>query len=189
MDEADDNLLIKQYLAGDNSSFETLYQRHKDRLYGYLRSLLPWNAAEVDELFQQTWIKAVRSLDSYREQGCFSAWIFRIGRNLLIDRQRKYKFHVPLDSDQCPVEPAAPAEAEPWRNLDGEELAALMKDAFATLPPDQQQVMLMRNDGKSFREIADALQCPLNTALAKMQYGIKKLRTFLSSVDRGGLIQ
>ena len=64
----------------------------------------------------------------------------------------------------------------------------MIEAALATLPPDQKEVFLMRQEEIPFREIAALQRCSINTVLARMQYALKHLRTFLSNVDRGGLI-
>ncbi len=190
MDERSDYELIAGYLAGGDADFEELYERHRRRLYGYLNALLPGEGAEVDDLFQQTWLRAVEQFGKYRDQGCFSAWLFRIGRNLLIDRLRRTRnerMSVALDREDVPEPPAQPG-MEPWRQLDEGELGVAIAGALAALPPEQREVFLLRRENVPFKEIAELQQCSINTALARMQYALKNLRQTLNSVDRGGLL-
>lgn len=191
MEEESDYNLIRQYLAGNQAGFEILYRRHGKRLYGYLNGLLPGDRAEVDDLFQQTWLKVIDSLGQYRDQGCFTAWLFRIGKNQLIDRQRRVKRtrDVILPESEDTPEPGAPAGSEPWRVLDEEELATVLGRALAGLPPEQREVFLLRREERSFKEIAAMQNCSINTVLARMQYALKNLRSKLSEIDRGGLLQ
>ena len=83
---------------------------------------------------------------------------------------------------------AAPG-TEPWRTMDESELGNAIRKAVETLSPDQKEVFLLRQEGVSFKEIAEIQQCSLNTALARMQYALKKLKKQLVSIDQGGLIQ
>ena len=73
MNEPDDMMLIQSYISGDERAFETLYRRHRKQLYGYLCNLLSGNSAEVDEIFEMTWLKVIDKLPGYRDQGKFSA--------------------------------------------------------------------------------------------------------------------
>ncbi len=190
--EITDDELIRQYLAGDSSGFELLYERYKKRLYGYLSSLLPGARSDVDDIFQKTWIKAAQQMDRYRDKGCFTAWLFRIGRNQLIDEQRRKKSRitaVSINDEENPLTPGAPNGYEPWRELDETELHKVLEQAVSTLPTEQQEVFRFRQEGMAFKEIAARQNCPLNTALARMQYALKGLRDFLSSIDKGGLIK
>lgn len=192
VEDSDDYELIRSYLAGDEAAFETLYARHRKRLYGYLNGLMPGRAAEVDEVFQLTWIRVVDQLRNYRDQGCFPAWLFRLARNLMIDRIRRTRndaMMTELDREDVP-EPVAKAGSEPWRKLDESEVGQAIRDAVAELPEEQREVFLMRsNEDMPFREIARLQGCSINTALARMQYALKHLRNRLGSLDKGGLVQ
>ena len=192
MEEYSDYQLICSYLAGSESAFETLYHRHRRVLYAYLNGLLPDRRAEADEVFQLTWIKVVDQLQKYRDQGCFSAWLFRIARNLLIDRIRKKKTDaamLELDREDVPLV-SAPPGSEPWRALDEADLGVVIRAALEELPPEQREVFLMRSHGElPFKEIAKVQQCSINTVLARMQYALKHLRAKLGSLDKGGLVK
>ncbi len=189
--ERSDYELIKDYLEGNDGAFEQLYQRHRKRLYGYLNGMMPWSPAEVDDVFQQTWVRAVARLPKYRDQGYFAAWLFRIGRNLLIDkvrRSRRENGFLELDRDEAP-EIDAPPGTEPWRRLDETELGGLIRQALAKLPEEQREVFLLRREKVAFKEIAEIQNCSINTVLARMQYALKNLRAQLGAVDHGGLLQ
>ncbi|MBQ4337011.1 MAG: sigma-70 family RNA polymerase sigma factor [Lentisphaeria bacterium] len=192
MEDRSDYDLITDYLAGDESAFETLYHRYRKVLYAYVNGLLPGRQAEADEVFQLAWIKVVDQLKNYRDQGCFTAWICRIARNLLIDRVRKNKHianMVELDREDVPPV-SAPAGTEPWRDLDEADLGLAIRNALADLPREQREVFLMRSHGEMpFKEIAKVQQCSINTVLARMQYALKHLRASLGSLDQGGLVK
>ena len=191
MEELEDHELIRRYLAGDETAFETLYARHRKRLYGYLNGLLPGQTAEADEVFQLTWIRVVDQLKNYRDQGCFPAWLFRLARNLLIDRVRRSRregFLTELDREDVPELPAGPG-AEPWRSMDESDLGRAIRAAVAELPDAQREVFLMRSSEEMpFREIARLQGCSINTVLARMQYALKHLRNRLGTLDQGGLL-
>ena len=191
MEELQDNELIRHYLEGDESAFEVLYQRYRTRLFGYLSGLLPYQPAEAEDIYQQTWIKVIAQLPKYQDQGCFAAWLFRIGRNLLIDQIRHQKRQPQMqeiDREDMP-EISAPPGAEPWRGMDEAELGSMIHQSLETLTQEQKEVFLLRQAGIPFKEIARLQQCSLNTALARMQYALKKMKKQLLSIDQGGLIQ
>ena len=83
-----DYQLIKQFLKGNEFAFETLYARYKKSLYGFLNNLIK-NQSDADEIFSDTWIKVIDQLPKYRDDGKFSAWLFRIARNAFYDRCRR----------------------------------------------------------------------------------------------------
>ena len=87
--DMEDRILIRNYLSGDTDSFQILYARHKTLLYNYLNRILNFDRTLADDLFQQTWIRALDHLPGYRDQKQFPAWLLRIAHNLVMDHYRK----------------------------------------------------------------------------------------------------
>ncbi len=175
--------LIQAWLGGDQRAFEELFRRYKRPLYGYLSRMLTHDAMTVDDIFQQLWLRVMKKLPDYREQDRFGAWLFRIGRNLVIDHYRsrgRRPGEVSLEEfDGAEVPGDAPDE--PWRGLDDAALQAAVEEAVEELPPEQKEVFICRRNSLTFREIAEIQACPVNTALARMQYALKFLRKRLDS--------
>jgi RNA polymerase sigma-70 factor (ECF subfamily) len=71
-DETPDIALIHAYSLGDDKAFEVLYHRYRRQLYGFLRNL-SGNPSVADEIFEETWVKVIDKLPSYRDNGKFSA--------------------------------------------------------------------------------------------------------------------
>ena len=84
-DDLTDNGLIKLFLKGDEYAFEVLYRRYRKVLYGFLNNLIR-NPSTTDEIFEETWLKVIAKLDTYKDNGKFTAWLFRIARNTFYDR-------------------------------------------------------------------------------------------------------
>lgn len=182
--------LIKSYLNGNEKSFEELYFRYRKLLYGYLSNLMQGDPAGVDEVFSDCWVKVIDKLPGYRDEGKFSAWLFRMAKNIFIDRIRQShpgRF-VPADDENTPELPDAKTR-DPGEYLGAADIGKVIMTALEMLPPEQKEVFMLREQELSFKEIAELQQCSLNTVLSRMRYAIKSLRTFLSGVDRGGLIK
>lgn len=173
-----DEELIRSYLAGDAESFEILYRRYRNPLYAFLNRLLE-NSATADDLFQQTWLKAIRNFPTYKNQQKFFAWLSMIAHNLAMDhfRQSRRNNEEPLDFQYAESEYTG--GQEPWRQMSDQEFEEALDSAISSLPEDQREVVLLRRNGVSFREIAEIQKCPLNTALGRMNYAMKTLRTRL----------
>ncbi len=188
--EKSDRELIDAYLHGDEHAFETLYFRYRQMLYGYLNNMLRGNQAEADEVFADTWTRVIDKLPSYRDDGKFSAWLFRVAKNIFIDRIRRTRpeSHSALDDENMPELPDDNA-ISPDRMLNASDTGKAIMDALNRLPEEQKEVFLLREQELSFRDIARIQQCSLNTALSRMRYAVKALRDFLSEFDRGGLIK
>ena len=87
-----DNEIIRSYLSGDNSSFELLLNKYKNRVFSFIYSKI--NDRELaDDFFQETFIKVIKTLKKgkYREEGRFLSWVMRIANNLIIDHYRSKK--------------------------------------------------------------------------------------------------
>jgi RNA polymerase sigma-70 factor (ECF subfamily) len=78
---------------------------------------------------------------------------------------------------------------EPAESASNNDLAQVLTQAVRALPEDQREVFLLRQQDLSFKEIAQIQNCPVNTALGRMQYALKNLRKVIQDIDDGGLIQ
>lgn len=189
-DGKSDGELIRSYLHGDERSFEELYFRYRKILYGYLNNLMPQDPAGADEVFAECWTKVINNLSRYRDDGKFSAWLFRMAKNVFIDRIRRShpgRF-VPVDDENVPELPDGKT-VSPDMDLGASDTGRMIMEALNKLPTEQREVFILREQDLSFKEIAEIQQCSLNTALSRMRYAIKSLRIFLSGIDGGGLIK
>ncbi len=171
----EDEILIQNYLAGDAESFDELYARYKKPLYAYLNRLLQ-DRALADDLFQQTWIKVLNRLEKYESKKKFFAWLSMIAHNLAIDHFRRAKNNAELPLEEEAELPDRGGSNEPWRNLHNRELKKALERATGALPGDLREVFLLRQEGISFKEIADIQKCTLNTVLGRMRYALLNLR-------------
>lgn len=175
-----DEELIHAYLNGNCDSFNVLYERYKRPLYAYLNRMLE-NHALADDVFQQAWLRVIRKLGDYENKQKFFAWLTMIARNLAIDQFRKEKnsAELPLDDENIAVsEPVS--HSEPWRNMHNRELAKALQNAADGLADEQKEVFLLRQEGLSFKEIAEVQNCSINTVLGRMQYAVRNLRKQLN---------
>ena len=188
--EADDGALIAAFVRGDERAFEQLYGRYIRQLYGFLNNLIVDNPAEVDEVFEETWLRVLEKLPRYRDEGRFSAWLFRIGRNIFIDRIRKNRnaaAAMELDAEEAP-QVAGPMSMEPDQELELGEVGDVIAQAVERLPVEQREVFLLRQQDLAFKEIAEIQGCSINTVLGRMQYAMKSLRRLILEIDRGGIV-
>ncbi|GAB5539067.1 MAG: sigma-70 family RNA polymerase sigma factor [Salibacteraceae bacterium] len=178
-----DQQLVSKYLAGDESAFEQLVRRHKDRVYGYIRMMVKDHQL-AEDIFQDVFVKAVMTMKKgqYNEEGKFLPWILRISHNLVIDTFRKNKrfptvdggpefdiFNVIKDDDKIADE----AIIEDQINSD-------LRKLIEFLPEDQRQVLKLRHFNEmSFKEIAEDTGVSINTALGRMRYALINLRKLI----------
>lgn len=182
--EIEDQVLIQRYLAGDTEAFPLLYARYRGLLFNYLNGLLSCGNSASDDLFQQTWIRALDNLGKYREQQQFGAWLLRIAHNLVIDHYRKNRSKQQYEAGSLDDEEnhyQTPGKnTEPWRDMSNSELGKAIQEALEELSPDLREVFLLRQEEFSFKEIAEIQHSSINTVLGRMQYALKNLRKHLA---------
>ena len=141
------------------------------------------------QVFQEVWVRAIKNMNRYRQKNLLS-WLFRIAHNLMIDRVRRRKFVVSLDASASEDgvslgERIAGAGLGPDSETGGRELGLRIEAAAAQLPLEQREVFWLRMQADlSFKEIAKIQKCSINTALARMQYAVSKLRKELADEYR-----
>jgi RNA polymerase sigma-70 factor (ECF subfamily) len=178
--------LIARFKDGDGAAFEALLSRHKDPLYSFLVAMVKDEAAASD-IFQETCIKVFRNLENYSEEGKFKPWLFRMASNLAMDHFRRNaalpRFEQVEDfcgDDEHPARETTAQGEEPGEILLSETDKALVAAALDALPPEQKEVVLLREySGLSFKEVAEITNAPLGTVLARMSRAVKKLRKSL----------
>jgi RNA polymerase sigma-70 factor (ECF subfamily) len=172
------------FVKGESDAIEELIRRYKNKVYTYIY-LTVKNQHLAEDLFQDTFIKVVRSLQDgkYSDNGHFLSWMMRIAHNLIIDHYRKEKqlntrsntvnevdlFNSPKFSDEN-IEQV----------MINEQVLKDVRRLVDELPPDQKEIILLRHYiGLSFKEIADQTNVSINTALGRMRYAIINLRRLI----------
>jgi RNA polymerase sigma factor (sigma-70 family) len=175
-----DQVLIKNFLNGDNKSFEELLSRHKNRVFAFIMSKVK-NRDITEDIFQDTFIKVINSLKKgkYNEEGKFLPWMMRISHNLVIDHFRK-------ESKMRKIRPTS--EFDIFDILDDgrknqedlmiqTQVHADLNILIEQLPEDQKEVLKMRYfEDLSFKKISELTGASINTALGRMRYALINLR-------------
>ncbi len=179
-----DNTLVQQFVNGDQSAIETLVTRHKNRVYTYI-VLLVKNQQLAEDIFQDTFIKVIRSLKmgKYTENGKFVSWVLRIAHNLIIDHFRKEKLLSTTSNDDSEFD-LFNSQKFSDENIEDrlvyDQITSDVRKLVDELPDDQRQVIVMRHYmGLSFKEIAEQTDVSINTALGRMRYALINLRKLI----------
>lgn len=192
MDEASDDQLMRAYAAGDAAAFERLYLRHQAALYRFVRRLLGGAAGtQADEVFQDTWLRAVQARHTWQPQGAaFRTWLFTLAHHRAVDCLRKTGRELSVDADgDEPWEPETAAWAD-WPAAkstveDGAFWRAAgqrLLDCLDGLPVAQKTVFLLHHeDGLPVDQLAAALGVGFETAKTRLRYAMAKLRTCMGA--------
>jgi RNA polymerase sigma factor (sigma-70 family) len=176
-----DQELVNKFVSGDMNSLELLINRYRKQVYTYI-FLLVKNQHLAEDIFQDTFIKVIKSLDGgkYQDNGKFLAWVLRIAHNLVIDHYRKERqlnatsredFGLDiLNSNKYAVQPAE-------NYLIDRQIRKDIRNLIDSLPEEQKEVLILRQYCElSFKEIADHTNVSINTALGRMRYALINLR-------------
>jgi RNA polymerase sigma-70 factor (ECF subfamily) len=179
-----DNILIQQYLKGDNESFEILLNKYKQRIYSFIYSKIK-DKDIADDIFQDTFIKVIQTLKkgAYNEKGRFVSWVMRIAHNLIIDHFRKQQ-RMPMYDTYNREQDVFYRLSEPTKNIEDMIIDSQIKTdinaLMLELPKNQYEVLKMRLfQDMSFKEIAERTDVSINTSLGRMRYGLINLRKLI----------
>ncbi|MCH5222307.1 MAG: sigma-70 family RNA polymerase sigma factor [Muribaculaceae bacterium] len=176
-----DEELVAAYAQGNNDAFDALLLRYKSKLFSYIYQMVR-DRDLADDIFQDTFVKAITTIKQgrYNDMGKFSAWLYRIARNLAVDSFRAEKSEYSLSTDDANYDILNRREFSEDTIEDfivdlqiEEDLRRLVDE----LPDVQREVLIMRYyRDLSFKEIADITGVSINTALGRMRYAILNLR-------------
>lgn len=177
-----DSDLITHFLDGNDACFETLLNRHKEKVFTTIIMIVK-DKYVAEDIFQETFIKIVKMMRTgkYTDDGRFAQYAVRIARNMSIDYFRRTKKKPTINGeagenilDQMSF---APTKEE---TIEKKETKETIRELVNELPDEQKEVLLLRHYGDmSFKEISELTQVPINTALGRMRYAIINLRKMI----------
>ena len=176
-----DSVLIDRYKLGNTYSFETLFLRHKQRIFNYINSKI----IDVDvsnDIVQETFIKVFNlvKIGKYNEQGKFLPWVLRISHNLVMDHFRAVKrSKLNYNNNMSKVFSKLYLEESLKENniISDNTLSIVLLDMIDQLPESQKQIVKLRfYENLTFKEIAEINNISINTALGRIRYSINNLR-------------
>lgn len=166
-----DEIIVKEIKNGNKEIFGKLVEKYQDSLFTFIFYSVK-DEGNAKDILQDTFIKALKEIDKYKEEGKFKAWLWIIARNKVMDFYRKGGKTVPLEEE------IIKQDDETSKKALGEIELNHIKSLIENLPPEQKEVILMRQY-LSFKEIASVLNCPLGTVLARLNRAIKKMQKSL----------
>jgi len=176
--------LIQRFIGGEQSCFEQLIHRHKNKVFGYI-GLYIHDKALAEDLFQDTFMKVIQSVRAgrYYDNGKFLSWVMRIAHNLIIDHFRRVKQINTISNDDYDSDlfnSKKMAESTVEDNMIRKQIQKDIRKMINLLPDDQREVVILRHyAGMSFKEIAQITDVSINTALGRMRYALINMRKLM----------
>ena len=172
-----DALLIERYRAGDERAATELVERHAAAVARFVASL--GERDEVDEVVQDTLVRAFGALDGFRAESSFRTWLFTIARRLVLDRRRAgARRRARLSS----AEPDATVEHTALDDVVARETESRVGAAIARLSPTQREVFVLRvTEGRSYKEIAEIAGTTEGAARVHYHNAMRAVKEFLDA--------
>jgi RNA polymerase sigma-70 factor (ECF subfamily) len=176
--------LIQRFIKGEQSCFEQLIHRHKNKVFTYI-SLYIRDQALAEDLFQDTFMKVIQSVKTgkYQDNGKFISWVMRIAHNLIIDHFRRIKQMNTISNDDYESDlfnSKRFADSTIEDDMIKRQIQKDVRTMISLLPEDQREVVILRHySGLSFKEIAEITEVSINTALGRMRYALINMRKIM----------
>ena len=174
MPDPDSNLIARVLVSDDHAAFGELVRHHQSAVRNFLRHLSRGDAALADDLAQETFVRAYRTLRRYQGNSAFLTWLLGIAHNVWRNARRQQRPHVSLDGSEIDASSDGSAQR-------GSELREDLASALKTLSTEEQLALhLGYQQGLSHIEIAELLDWPLGTVKTHLARSKEKLRPLLA---------
>ena len=169
-----DQALVERVQKGDKKAFDILVLKYQQRVMNILSRFVR-DPSEVQDLAQETFIKAYRALATFRGDSAFYTWVYRIAintaKNFIVAQGRR----PPRDdveaseAEQYSGAEGLQEQASPERVLLKDEIAEMVFSTIDELPDDLKMAITLREiEGLSYDEIAEAMSCPIGTVRSRI---------------------
>jgi RNA polymerase sigma-70 factor (ECF subfamily) len=174
METTDSDLALVQLAqSGDTRAFEALVVKYQRRIARHVARYVR-RASDVEDVVQDTFIRAYRGLGAFRGDSAFYSWLYRIATNVALSAVKRDPAPVLLGDDAPDeradaFEPGVSDNEDPERKMIASQIADAVQAALARLQPDlAQPLMLFEVEGKSYAQIAQMLAVPVGTVRTRI---------------------
>ncbi|MFA7243102.1 MAG: RNA polymerase sigma factor RpoE [Sulfuricellaceae bacterium] len=187
-----DQQLVERVQRGDKLAFELLVAKYQRKLARLLSRLIR-NPTEIEDVSQETFIKAYRALPSFRGDSSFYTWLYRIGintaKNHLVSQGRRVPTTTEFNAEEAETFDDADQLRDnntPENELMSKQIAATVNKAMESLPDEMRTALTLREiDGMSYEDIAGIMNCPVGTVRSRIfrarEAVAERLRPFLGT--------
>jgi RNA polymerase sigma-70 factor (ECF subfamily) len=185
-----DQDVVLRARSGQEAAYRELIRRYERPVFALLFRMVR-DRELAEDLAQETFVKALNAIDSYRPEFKFSSWIFKIGNNAAIDHLRRRELDtLSLDGSPHAETPEAmqatalqigARQESPLDIVEAKELGGAIEAAIGSLRPEYRSCILLRHvEGRAYEEIAEILNLPLGTVKTYIHRARNELRQSLA---------
>jgi len=182
MEEISDREILDRFanVKTRNDAFNVLVRQYQQRLYWHIRKMV-LNHDDADDILQNTFIKAFKALDNFREDSKIYTWLYKIATNECITflNNKKKRFFVPM----VDVEYQLSQNLETDAYFNGDRIQMKLQQALLTLPDKQRLVFNMKYfDDLKYEEISEILGTSVGALKASYHHAVKKIEEFIKQI-------
>jgi RNA polymerase sigma-70 factor (ECF subfamily) len=185
-----DQDVVLRARSGQEAAYRELIRRYERPVFALLFRMVR-DRELAEDLAQETFVKALNAIDSYRPEFKFSSWIFKIANNAAIDHLRRRELDtLSLDGSPHAETPEAmqatalqigARQESPLDTVEAKELGGAIEAAIGSLRPEYRSCILLRHvEGRAYEEIAEILNLPLGTVKTYIHRARNELRQSLA---------
>jgi RNA polymerase sigma-70 factor (ECF subfamily) len=180
-----DEALMLQVRAGKVGLLAELFERHNRQVYGFIYRMTS-NRELSEDLVQDVFLRILKYRESYRPETSFTAWMYGIARNALIDLMRKRKPEAVWED----VAPNLTSSDEPAdERIRSRQEVALLQQALASLPADKREVLILsRYQELRYDEIGRIIGCEANAVKQRVFRAVKALGDRYAELSRKAIV-
>jgi RNA polymerase sigma factor (sigma-70 family) len=183
----DDETLVTRAQRGEAAAFDVLVERYKERLYATVYHMTS-NHEDANDLVQETFIKAYKSLNGFRGRSSFYTWVYRIAVNRTINflKRRRNRNQYSLDDADSGIQTDPDfvelmSHVTPRREVGLNELQQRLNEALQKLSEPHRAVVTMHDvQGMTHADIAKVMKCSEGTVRSRLFYARQQLQALLS---------
>jgi RNA polymerase sigma factor (sigma-70 family) len=180
IDSVSDNTLMLTIQAGDVDKLGVLFERHKNRLFGYFY-MRTKDRQTSEDLVQNVFYRILKYRSRFEGHGEFSSWMYRIARNACADYLNKNRRYVYEDTA---ILEKGQENSSPEQSFLDNERTQILNRALDLLKQDQKEVLVLsRYQGLKYQEIGDILGCPESTVKVRVFRAMKMLKEIVSRLE------
>ena len=174
----DDALLTKKCQSGSISAFEEIVKAHRDRILKLVYRITG-NFEDANDISQEVFIRAYKSIKSLRGDASFETWLNKIAINLSINHigkeSRRKRGNSELSENR--EDSYLRRDNTPLDIVEIEEITCRFRESIKSLPIAERVVFILKvQQGLSYKEIADAVKCPMGTVMSRLNRARRRLR-------------
>lgn len=182
MQDLTNNALMLKVKAGDLDKLGLLYERHKKRLFGFFYNMNS-NASLSEDLVQNVFVRMLKYKHTYGGEGSYTAWMFRLARNVNFDYYRKNK--IAFNQNEMSAVAYKLEDSDSFEKMMGQkDDISMLNRAMQLLSPEKREVLVLSKlKEMKFSQISEILGCSEGAAKVKAHRALKDLRVIFLQLE------